>query len=684
MSTTSAQGRWPRPAPSVLRRTIELDRLREFGPLVALLALSAALYLWGLSHNGFANDYYAAAVQAGTHSWKAFLFGSLDAANYITVDKTPASLWVMELSSRIFGFSSVSMLLPQALEGVAAVGLLYATMRRWFGRRAALLSGLILALTPVAAMMFRFNNPDALLVLLFVVAAYSLTRALERGTTRWLLLTGVAVGLAFLTKELQALLVVPGFAAVYLLCAPVSLRRRLWQLVAAGGALLVSAGWWVALVELWPASSRPYFGDSTSNSILQVIFGSNGLDRISSGGLGGGPGGGFSGSAGLLRLFNPEMGGQIGWLLPAAVIVLAAGLVWRRRAPRTDRTRAALLLWGSWLAVTGVVFSLMTGIIHPYYTNSLAPAIAALVGVGATVLWRHRDQQAARLVLSGILTSTAVLAYVLLDRTPDWHPWLRYVILLGGLAAAASLVASPWLGRRVPRSLAAAGVVLALAGPTAYTLSTVSSSQSGGDPLAGPAIASTGLGFGGGGFPGGGPTGGRAGGSAPGGATSRAVTTLLEQDSSRYTWVAATSSAQDGASLELATDRPVMAIGGFGGSDPAITVARFKQLVAEGKIHYYVAGRGGGFGPGAGPIGGFGPDGGGLGGFAPPSGSRSGRGFPLPPGGASGARPGTGGLFGHGDSVASQIQSWVTTHFTSKSVGGTTVYDLTQPRPASS
>ncbi len=663
--------------------------MRESGPLAGLLALTAVLYLWGLSHNGYANEYYAAAVQAGSHSWKAFLFGSFDAANYITVDKPPASLWMMELSSRIFGFSSFSMLLPQALEGVAAVGLLYATVRRWFGRRAALLSGLILALTPVAALMFRFNNPDALLVLLFVGAAYGLTRALERGATRWLLLTGAAVGLAFLTKELQALLVVPGFAAVYLLCAPVSLRRRFWQLLAAGGAMLVSAGWWVALVQLWPAASRPYFGDSTGNSILQVIFGSNGLDRISSGGLGSGPGGGFSGSAGVLRLFNTELGGQIGWLLPSALIVLAAGLVWRRGQPRTDRTRAALLLWGGWLVVTAVVFSLMTGIIHPYYANSLAPAIAVLVGVGVTVLWRHRQRQAARALLSAILAGTAVLAYLLLDRTPDWHPWLRYVILVGGLAVAAGLLAARRLSGRLPLALALAGVTVALTGPSAYTLSTVSSSLSGGDPLAGPAIASAGFGVPGGRFPAAGAGPARAGGPGftqrGGTGASRALVTLLEHDAGRYAWVAATSSSQNGASLALATGRSVMAIGGFGGGDPAITLARFKQLVSQGRIHYYVAG--GGFGPGGG---GFGPGGGGFrpdrpgsglpdGALAPPgvTGLPGGSGPPGPPGG----RLGAGGPSGHGNAVSGQIQSWVSTHFASRAVAGTTVYDLTQPKP---
>src|SRR5438309_1433749 len=190
---------------------------RWAGPaLLALLGATAVLYLWGLGASGWANSFYSAAVQAGTKSWKAFFFGSSDAANLITVDKAPGFLWPMEISARIFGLSSWSILVPQALEGVAAVGVLYVTVRRWFSPGAALLSGAVLALTPVAVLMFRFNNPDSLLVLLLVLAAYTMVRALEAGRTRWLVLAGSLMGFAFLAKMLQALIVVPVFALVYL------------------------------------------------------------------------------------------------------------------------------------------------------------------------------------------------------------------------------------------------------------------------------------------------------------------------------------------------------------------------------------------------------------------------------------------------------------------------------------
>ena len=358
------------------------------------MALTALLYLWDLTRNGWANDFYAAAVQAGTKSWKAFFFGSFDSSNFITVDKTPASLWVMELSGRVFGFSQWSMLVPQALEGVASVALLYAAVRRWFGPAAGLVAGLVLALTPVAALMFRFNNPDALLVLLMTAAAYALVRAVENGRTRWLVFCGVLLGFAFLAKMLQAFLVVPGFAIAYLWAgAPRSLLRRTWQTVVMGAGIIVGAGWWVLIAELTPAADRPYFGGSTNNNILQLAIGYNGLGRITgdeTGSVGGGGGGGsaFGGATGLLRLFHTEFGGQISWLLPAALISLGAMLWVSRRATRTDRMRAAALLWGGWVIVTGLVFSYMSGIIHPYYMVALAPGIGALVGIGATALWK--------------------------------------------------------------------------------------------------------------------------------------------------------------------------------------------------------------------------------------------------------------------------------------------------------
>src|SRR3954452_12609876 len=474
--------------------------------LFGLLALTALLYLWDLTRNGWANDFYAAAVQAGTKSWKAFFFGAFDSSNFITVDKTPGSLWVMELSGRIFGFSQWSMLAPQALEGVASVLLLYAAGKRWFGSGAGLVAGLALALTPVAALMFRFDNPDALLVLLMSAAAYTLVRALENGRSKWLVFTGLLLGFAFLAKMLQAFLVVPGFAAAYLWAGPPRTGRRIWQTALMGAGIIAGAGWWILAAELTPAADRPYFGGSTNNNILQLAIGYNGLGRltgnetgsIGGGGRGGGGGGGsaFGGSTGILRLFQSEFGGRISWLLPAALISLAAMIWVSRRAARTDRTRAAALLWGGWVLVTGLVFSYMDGIIHPYYMVALAPGIAALAGIGAGGLgggiWggsgfrppgeagQERLAIAGRVALALGIAVTAAWAFVLLGRTPDWLPWLRWIIVVAGAAATGLMLARPWLAARARShrgrlALVAAPLGLALvAGPAAYALDTVS------------------------------------------------------------------------------------------------------------------------------------------------------------------------------------------------------------------
>ncbi|MGY4895636.1 ArnT family glycosyltransferase [Micromonospora aurantiaca (nom. illeg.)] len=483
--TAGPPGTEPAPAPVPEETRTGRDPRWARPALAGLLVATALLYLWGLGASGWANAFYSAAVQAGSQSWTAFFYGSSDAANSITVDKTPASLWLMALSVRIFGLSGWSILVPQALLGVASVGVLYATVRRWYGPAAGLLAGAVLALTPVATLMFRFNNPDALLVFLLVAAAYATVRAVETASTRWIVLTGVLVGFGFLTKMLQAFLVIPVFAGVYLLAAPTGLGRRIRQLLLAGLAVVVSAGWWVAIVELAPASARPYIGGSQNNSILELTLGYNGLGRItgdevgSVGGGGGRPGGGgsgpFSGQTGLLRMFDTEVGGQISWLLPAALILLVAGLWLAGRAPRTDRTRAGLLLWGGWLLVTGLIFSFMSGIFHAYYTVALAPAVGALAGIGVTLLWRARSAPVeavaaapvpavadapvvagasvvaapgrrralvATLVLAGTLAVTAWWSWHLLGRTADWHPWLRSTILAVGLTTAALLATS--------------------------------------------------------------------------------------------------------------------------------------------------------------------------------------------------------------------------------------------------
>jgi 4-amino-4-deoxy-L-arabinose transferase-like glycosyltransferase len=532
--------------------------------LPLLLTATGVLYLWGLGASGWANAYYSAAAQAGAASWKALLFGATDAAGGITVDKTPASVWVMGLSARIFGVNSWSILVPQALMGVATVWLLYAAVKRVAGEWAGLLAGVVLALTPVAVLMFRFNNPDALLVLLLTAGAYATVRAIDDGRMRWLVLAGACVGFGFLTKMGQAFLVLPGFGLAYLIGAK---KRKILGLATAFGSMVVAGGWWVLLVSLWPASDRPYIGGSQNDSVLELTFGYNGFGRLTgdeTGSVGGGGGGGWGGT-GWGRLLSGEMAGGIAWLLPAAVVLLIGGLwaTWRKGA-----AFHSLIMWGGWLLVTAGVFSYMNGIIHAYYTVALAPALAAVIGISAVVLWRKGFIGVA--VLSGAVALTALETYLLLDSV--------FLLIIGLVAAGLLLL--------VERNLAVAAlaVVVALAGPAVYSFETAAATHSGALPAAGPASSGFGGGpGGGGGFGGGGGMGGLL--DAP--SVGDELATLLA-DSGDHMWAAATVGSNNAAGYQLASGQPVLAVGGFNGTDPYPTLEQFQQMVQNGQVHYFI------------------------------------------------------------------------------------------------
>ncbi|MBY4229827.1 glycosyltransferase family 39 protein [Rhodococcus fascians] len=645
------------------------SRRWELLGLTALLIGTGVAYIWGLGASGWANSFYSAAIQAGSVSWKAFFFGSSDAANSITVDKPPMSLWLMSLSVRVFGLNTWAMLVPQALLGIASVALLRAVVVRRFGAAAGLLAGLVLALTPVAALMFRFNNPDALLVLLMIAAVWAMLRGVDSGKTKWLLITGMFVGFGFLTKQLQVMLVVPPLALTYLIAGPPKLGTRVLQLFAALGAMIVSAGWWLLIVEFWPASSRPWVGGSQNNSILELTLGYNGLGRLSGNETGsvtpgGGGGGSMWGETGILRMFDSSQGGQIAWLVPAALLLLVTGLVLRGKAPRTDAQRASLIVWGAWLLVTGLTFSFMAGIFHSYYTVALSPAVAALVGIGSVMLWRERQRLWVRIAMALAVASTVALAWVLLGRSASFVPWLKWAILVVGVVAVVALLI-PALTRGRLAAVAILAVMFAgLAGPTAYAVDTNGTPHTGSIVSAGP---NTGMrGFGGmgegrrgqGGLPGGmqlppgaqmpagmQPSAGLPGqaGQLPGGAEmgmgggmggllegstpTAEVTAMLEQDAASYTWVAAAIGANTAAGYQLATEDPVMPVGGFNGTDPSPTLAEFQQYVADGRIHYFIGG---------------------------------------------------GGMGGRESGSSAEISAWVTENFTATTVDNVTLYDLTQ------
>ena len=563
-----------------------------------------------------ANSYYAAAAQAASTNWTAWLFGSLDAANFVSVDKPPISMMIMGLFGRIFGFSSWSMLLPHALAGIVTVALVYLVVRRWYGARAGLIAGAVMALTPAAALMFRFNNPDSFLTLFLTASAYSFLRAFEGSRpVLWLSLAGLFTGFAFNAKMLQGLLLLPIMTIIYISFARPKFTTRMWHLGVAGIVTIVSTFWWSILVWLTPAVSRPWVGSTSDNSIWSLIFGYNGFGRLlgdgggpggrpdgmmqmgaqaasqtasptaqlmmppigmmggsfGAGGHGNGPGGvGFGGETGVLRIFNESFGPNIAWLIPVALI--SAGLViWLlRRAPRHNKERIGVLLWLGWLLMHIVIFSMTSGTIHPYYVVTMAPAVAALVGIGAPYIWQaytRRTKVAWILPLSIALTT--ILSIIMLGYSNYW-PWLMWLVMIaGGVATILTLLLLPQT-KRLKQIILGLAITAGMAAPIVFSVSTVATAHSGSIPTAGPGASAM---------------------SNTNNESARAESTLVSfllENRHGTTWLAAVNSANESAPIQLSSGQPVMAIGGFNGSDSTLTLSQFKQLVHQGKIRYYV------------------------------------------------------------------------------------------------
>ena len=677
------------------------------GPLdwvaVALLMVAAAfVFFWNLTASGYANEFYSAAAQAGSKSWEAFLWGSLDAGNAITVDKPPASIWLMALSVRLLGLSSFAILLPQALMGVACTYLLYATVRRVWGNAAGIVAGIVFITTPVAALMFRFNNPDALLILLMLGAAACVLRGLElpadrhgnRVRTRWYAVAGLLIGLGFLTKQFQVLLVLPGFGLTMLLLSPTPWPRRLLDAVVALGTMVIGAGWWVLLTALVPSGSRPYFGGSQTDSFIELTFSYNGLGRLTgnetgsvipgaSEALSGSSQGGMWGETGLFRLWTSDFGDQITWLAPIAFAAFFLGPAKKgqvyfgrfyqgKREHEVDSDivtrvrRAQIVIFGAWLIVTWLVFSFMAGIFHAYYTVALSPAIAVLVAICGASLLELRDRPWMPGVAGFLIAMTSAWDMALIMRSGSFA-WLGVCIGVAGVVAGLALcIIGFWMQDRLPamwplalkhgaRSVAAVGIIVLLAGPIVWTACTISTGHTGSIVTAGPG-GSMGGGPGGGGPSGNGALDG-AGGATPddsssesdsdgtgagmpnggsgllGGASANdSLVELLTQNASSYRWAAATTGSQNAASYQLASELPVMAIGGFNGSNPAPTLDEFKAYVAQGLIRYYIA--------------------------------------------SDGMGGGMGGTQMGGSNAASEIAEWVAQNYTAQTIGNTTVYDL--------
>jgi len=544
--------------------------------LIAVVALAAALVLLDVTRSGYGNTYYAAGALAASHSWSALFNNAADLGGYVSLDKGPLPDWLMGLSGRVFGFGSFSVMVPNALYGIATVLVLHDTVRRALGHQIAIVAALIMALTPVAVLVGRYNAPDALLLFLLVCAAWALTVAVESGRLRELLLCAVLVGLAFNTKMLEAYLVLPALALAYLVAARRSLRTRLGELALAAGVMLLVSLLWFASMMLVPGGDRPYVGESSGNSWFRLILDGNGIERVT------GSAGAFARNfeSNLLYLFSRHVAGQIAWLLPLALVGLVLGLLTTRSSRRNDLAFGAYVLWGTWALVGCVVLSFSAGTRHAYYTSLLAPAVATLAAAALVTLWRSaRGSPIAATGLAFAVAATSGISFAVLSDSADFVPWLRWVVLGCGAVAGAAILAPHLhaaLRRRAVMALAlGAAAVAALGGPAAYSLATATRDHTGYDPIAGP-----------------GPTEHTSAGAAghseeltP--AQSVAVlTSYLRAHRGHTRFLLAATDAKTADPIAIAARQSVITIGGFSGSDPAPKAGQLERLVSSGELRY--------------------------------------------------------------------------------------------------
>lgn len=632
--------------------------------LGGILAIAALLNCWQLSRVGYGNTYYAAAVRSMLQSWHNFFFNSFDPGGFVSIDKPPLGFWFQVASAKLFGYNGVSLLLPEALAGVLAVAVLYHLVQRRFGRPAGLIAALVLAVTPVSVAASRNNIIDSILVLFLLLGAWAGQIATETGRLRWLLLAAALVGLGFNVKMLEAYLVVPAFGVLYLLGAPVAWRTRAIHLALTAVVLLAVSLSWALAVDATPASQRPWVDSTSTNSELYLAIGYNGLDRLLGRGRSGGGGGQLglpvvgnthtpaqpgaagagsaalntaragtgapragnagglfnNGAAGPFRLFGSVLGGQIGWLVPLAFIGLIVAASRRLRFPLDDQQRG-LVLWGTWLLTTAGFFS-VANFFHPYYMVTMAPAMAALCGIGLVAAWGEYARRSPRLTWQpwalpvALVGTAATQAYILRDY-PDWsRPITPVLLILAVLAATVLIVAR--LGLRLGGQLAlrlwtplvaTVGVVALLIAPVAWSIDTAAAGDGGLTPTAGPSAPRDAGGFGGfGGFArlpgannqqtaaliqrfqrGGGFRGGR-----DGQGVSASLLRYLEQHQSGTKFLFAATNSNSAAPYIIQTGKAVMSMGGFSGSNPILSLTQLQALVKDNTVRYFLAG--GGFG----------------------------------------------------------------------------------------
>jgi len=657
----------------VLVGRLERDRVLGWLAPAFPIAVAAILNLWNLAQNGYSNLYYSVAVQSMMQSFHNFFFASYDAGGYISVDKPPVALWIQTISARIFGFNSLSLLVPEALAGVAAVAIMYFLVKRHFGMFAGFLAALALAVTPIAVAVERTNNTDTWLMLATLLAAWAISRATEKGQFKLLALGLAIVGVAFNIKMLAAFVILPVFYLLYLVAAPITWQKRLLHLALGSVVLFAVALSWPMAVDLTPASQRPWVGGSQANNVLDLALNYNGLGRVTGNeGVGGGPGGGFGGGrgfgggapqaprgfpnfgnnpgnnfrsnpggngftgrggnpgtangqssssqsqggilgflgsffgnifgnnsaptgvglgggggmfgagfAGPLRLFTGgQLAEQWSWLFPMALFgFVAAVLALKRKLPLEPRGQA-LLLWSGWLLMYGAVFSAAEGIFHPYYLIMLAPPAAALTGIGISALWKaYRDGGWKAWLLPIALLATAYWQGRVLAQYPQWANWLTPIMIGAALVAAVPLLGlrplprQPWM--RMAPGLVTVGLLGLLVAPLIWSVTPAMASPNNASlPLAGPSALSD----------------NSSTWTRLGTANDSALVAYLEANRDGYFYLVAVPNSQQSSSIALESGQPALAMGGFMGSDPAMTVEKLQQMIANGQVRFVMGG----------------------------------------------------------------------------------------------
>ena len=568
-------------------------------PVIAVVAVSAALNFWALTSVGYGNAYYAAAVRGMGDNWHSFIFGSFDAGGYVTVDKPPFGLWLVVAFTKLVGFAQWSVLAPSALAATATVLLLYVALVPVWRPLSARVAAGVLAITPVSVIVAHTNNLDAVLILLMTGACCCTLRAVRTGRLRWLLAAAVAAGLAVSTKMLAAGPVVPGLFVAALWCAPMSWRKRLLHVAGAVGVFLVAALWWFCLVDLTPKADRPYVGSSTTNSAFQLAFERNGLGQLdgtnpTTGNRPAGPGApgasrpggafglGFSGGRpGPLRLVNHELGSQIGWFAPLG---LACGVVALACVGfRPSRKLAAVVVFGGWFLTAAVVFSITRGTVHPYYLANVGPPLAALVGMGVSSIsdaWVARRRRA--LVVVPVALMSVVAQHLILRRF-HWNAWL------GPLMIGAVYAAAVWTSLVVLRrghGLGSLATLLSCVGviPAVWTVSSLRNLRGGAVPYALPIVGIQQFR----------PGGGEAGhGILPNGGFVFPLSDLgrlaeflrLQPGSSR--WSVGVESAGQAEELIIVHDIAAVPFGGFRGTEQISTFDGVRAAVGARQIRFF-------------------------------------------------------------------------------------------------